>query len=121
MNRQSRARLLVAGCRAGWGAVLVLQPHPVVRAASGRTPTEAARTVARILGARHLLQALASLRWSSATARDLGLATDMLHALTGLGFAALPTTWRRAALLDASLASGFAAAGTAASAGPTRS
>ncbi len=120
MNQQSRARLVVAGLRAGWGAVLVLQPNPVVRAASGRTPTDAARTVARILGARHLLQALAGLRWHSAAARDLGLATDMLHALTGLGFAALPTQWRRAALLDTALASGFAAAGTAASAVPTR-
>lgn len=108
MNQQSRDRVFAA-VRAGWGAVLVLCPDAVVGSASGRSPTSATRVVARILGARHLAQAAAGLEWHSQTARDLGLATDMLHALTGLGFAMLPTGWRRGALLDASLAAAFAA------------
>lgn len=108
MSAQTR-RYVFAAVRAGWGAALVLRPDQVVRTASGQSPTTASRAVARILGIRHLAQAAATLHWHSRTARDLGLATDLLHAGTGLGLAVLSTRWRRGALIDASLATAFAA------------
>lgn len=98
-----------AGARAGWGIALLLAPDRIVRVLSGRPPTTAARVVARVLGARQLTQACASALWPGSTARALGLVTDVLHSLSGLAFALLPTRWRRGALLDASLAALFAA------------
>lgn len=98
-----------AGARAGWGIALLLAPDRIVRVLSGRPPTTAARVVARVLGARQLTQACASSLWPGSTARELGLVTDVLHSLSGLAFALLPTRWRRGALLDASLAALFAA------------
>jgi len=72
--------------------------------------TSPARRVARLLGARHLLQAL----WEYRKERNelLGAAIDGTHALTGVLFAVLAgRRWRRASAADAAIAAGFGAAG----------
>jgi len=65
--------------------------------------------VARALGARHCAQGLVELttwpRW-----RKAGATVDCLHAMTGLGLAAVNRRWRLVALLDSSIAAGFAIA-----------
>lgn len=99
----------VAAARAGWGTLLVLWPDPIIRATSRQPPTTASLVVARILGVRQLIQAATILRWHSRTAQNLGMATDLLHASTGVGLALLSTRWRRGALVDATLATAFAA------------
>jgi len=69
--------------------------------------------VARVLGARHLAQALicgmAPTRWLIRA----GTAADMLHAASMLALAGEDASLQPALLIDAGIAGGFAAAGGA--------
>ncbi|KAA0016346.1 hypothetical protein [Antrihabitans cavernicola] len=99
--------------RAGWGVVLLLAPHRVARTAAG--PLDGRdNLVARILGARQLVQAAATGRQSSHRLRVASTAVDIIHAASMAGLAAIDEPRRRPALADAVVASGFAAAGYAA-------
>lgn len=111
--RQQRRPWIFGAVRAGWGTALLLYPDVLVKAASGRMPTETSRVVARVLGVRQLLQAAVTLRLPSRTVRELGVATDALHAATGLAVAVLRTPWRRLAILDTTIATTFATVGLA--------
>lgn len=75
-------------------------------------PGADARRIARVLGARHVLQAGVELaawpRW-----RRLGATADLLHAASGVGLAAVDPRWRRVALADAALATSWAVVGIA--------
>jgi len=87
--------------------------------ADGRTPvTATAVAFARVLGLRHLLQASATALAPTGPVSGLGAALDTLHAGSCVGLAALSPRWRRAALLDAVIETGFAAAGWSSSAPP---
>jgi hypothetical protein len=111
--RQPSRRWIFGAVRAGWGTALILYPDVLVKVASGRTPTNTSRVVARVLGARQILQAAVTLRWPSRTVRDLGVVTDALHAASGLAFAVPRTPWRRLAFLDSTVAATFATVGAA--------
>lgn len=90
------------------GAGLLLRPAAAARA-GGAAPGGGTIAVARVLGARHLVQGLAGLarpRWA-----PLGAAVDGLHALSMVGVAALDRAHRRGALTSASVAVVFAAGG----------
>jgi hypothetical protein len=65
----------------------------------------------RILGARHLVEAAAELHYGSA-ARAIAAGVDALHAASAVGFALFDQPWRRAALVDAAVATGFAIMGS---------
>jgi hypothetical protein len=113
----SDAVRVVALVRAGWGAVLLCAPVSVLRACGYRSPGGAA-SVARVLGARHVLQAAVTLRaaatWTAAGSEAVvgaGAAVDGLHALTGVALAAGSPRWRRVAAADAGVAAAFATAG----------
>lgn len=103
-------RWVLGSVRLGWGLVLLTAPDRVGRAL-GAPPGPATRRLARVLGARHVVQAAVELatwpRWSVA-----GAAVDGAHAATGLVAGADPR-WRRPALLDAAVAAGLAGAGLA--------
>jgi hypothetical protein len=100
----------VRAVRTAWGALLLLAPDPVLRRVAGqRTPDPRARAVLRVLGARHLAQAAAL----PVLPAGLGAAVDALHAATAAALALLAPRWRRGALLDTAVATGFAAAGLA--------
>lgn len=101
-----RGRPLV---RAPWGAVLLCAPSAVLAVADRRgsdTPP-VARTVLRILGFRHLLQAAVERRRPTAAVLAAGAIVDGIHAATAVVFAAADRRWRRAAVLDAAVATGF--------------
>jgi hypothetical protein len=110
--------------RLGWGAVLLVAPDRVLAVGLGRPRPPAhqrgqrryrgARRVLRVLGGRHLAQAVLQTAAERVLAPPavgfLGSAVDGIHALTSVVFGAIEPRWRRAALLDAVMASGFAAA-----------
>jgi hypothetical protein len=70
------------------------------------------RRVLRVLGARHIVQAVLE-RCFGAGARRLGVGVDVLHAATDVGFGVADSRWRRAALTDAVITTGFAVVGVA--------
>lgn len=119
------AVLALAVLRAAWGAACLLAPGPLVRAA-GRTPSdEAARVVLRLLGARHVLQALVSAISPGRAFLRLGACVDAVHAVGLVVLAALDRRWSRAALADAAVAAAWGVltqevARSAPRAGPTR-
>ena len=65
----------------------------------------------RILGARHLIQAVMSIGAPGRAVRALGAEVDALHSLSMLGLAALDPPHRRDGLIDAVAAGCFAAVG----------
>jgi hypothetical protein len=106
---------VVAAVRAGYGAALLCLPGAAIRLCTGRTPSVVSTRVARILGARHLTQALLSvLPVAEGRSRLLGPAVDELHAGSMLALAIGGRGPRRAELADAAVALTLAAAGRAA-------
>jgi len=101
----------VVAVRAAYGAVLLSAPGAVVRLYSGHPDDRRSRRVARLLGARHLTQAVLTVGAPSATVRALGVEADLAHAVSMLGLAAGDRSRRRAALIDAVGAASFAAVG----------
>jgi hypothetical protein len=112
------ADLLVA-TRCGYGWLLASIPRRMIQIGTPQPPGAAALTVTRVLGARHLLQAMAT-----AWARESGLppgpvllagaAVDATHAASMLGLAVISGPLRRAELADAMLEVGLGAFGVVA-------
>jgi hypothetical protein len=103
-------RTLIAALRAAYGTVLLAIPGPVLEA-FGAPPDQPAETVARVLGARHVAQAVATRRGRFAR---VGAAVDALHAASMFAFAAVDDVHRRAALVDGTIAAALCAGGLAA-------
>jgi hypothetical protein len=97
--------------RAGYGAILLLAPDRLSHRVTGHSPDRLSRAVVRILGARHLIQAVVSIGPSGRAVRALGAEVDALHSLSMFGLAALNPPHRRDGLIDAVVAGCFAAAG----------
>jgi hypothetical protein len=99
--------------RAGYGVVLLLWPGLLITAVTDAPASLRVRTVARVLGARHVAQATIC---GMAPARALiqaGAAVDGLHAASMLVLAGAEPRLRRALLADATLEAAFALAATA--------
>lgn len=106
----SRTIRVTAALRAGYGAVLLLAPRRFL-AAGTRPPIPAfAVAVARVLGARHVLQSIVTVAVPTGRVAGAGAALDALHGSTGVALAALSPRWRRIALADAALATVLATA-----------
>lgn len=89
--------------RAGWGALLLARPQ-IVLARLGGDCSGALRATARILGARHLGEAvLISLRRADSPPPRLPMAIDLLHALSMLALARFIPRVRRDALASAAM------------------
>ena len=104
-----RAANALSVVRLSWGATLLLAPREVNQFLAG-DDTRAGRVVARILGGRHLVQAL----WecSGSPGREgVGSVIDALHALTAVTLARVDPGSRRAATTDAAIAAGFSLSG----------
>jgi len=94
-TRPLTAPVVLEAARAAYGLVGVVAPARVAALELGRAPDSATTRVARLLGARHLLQALAVLATGSSTAHRAGAVVDGLHGLTMLAWAALTRADRR--------------------------
>jgi hypothetical protein len=102
--------------RAGYGTALVLAPGPVIRLATGRPPGRRACQVARVLGARHLIQATLTAIAPRPGVLAAGGQVDAVHTVSMLVLAAVSRGGRRAALADALTEAALAAAGFSAGA-----
>lgn len=106
------ATQLLLVVRSLWGAVLLTRPQRVGDALglelADATP---GRGVIRLLGGRHLGQALVTAARPTGGVVALGAAVDGLHALTALGWGVLDRSHRRAGLTDAGLAASFGVVG----------
>lgn len=99
--------------RALWGACLVIRPRDVL-ALVHHAPTDPLTVaVARVLGARHLAQAAATVHRPSPELVAVGVYSDASHALSMIALAVASSSRRRAGLTDAAIALAFAAAGSA--------
>ena len=102
--------------RACYGAALLLAPGPLIRICTGYPADSRVRLTARVLGARHLIQAaLTAGAGPSSGAGGLaaGAAVDLMHAASMAGLAAVSRPLRCTALTDAVLETALAAAGLA--------
>lgn len=94
-----------------YGSVLFLAPDRVLNALPHDPIDRRARTFARVLGARHLLQAAIVDRHASKRRLRAGAVVDAGHALTMVALAALRPQRRWLAGANALAAAAFAAAG----------
>lgn len=99
--------------RGGYGAILLCAPGAVIRLYTGRPADSRSRAVARLLGARHLLQAALTAGMPNAVVLRAGAQVDLAHAASMLALAAADRPLRRAGLADGMIAATFAAMGTA--------
>jgi hypothetical protein len=120
-NHASRADArTVDAARFGWGVLLLARPQPLLRSV-GASPGRKDAAVARVLGARHILQALALAMLPLLPSRTLGTpavrrrvrrlgaVADAAHAASAFALAATgraPLTWAA----DGVVASTFAGA-----------
>lgn len=110
-RRPARTVRPIEIARAGWGLALLLAPGPVLRHVHGVRVDRTSLVVARVLGARHLAQAVLSGVDPSPEVLAMGVWVDGAHATSAVGLAALDHARVRAGLLDGGLALGWAAAG----------
>jgi hypothetical protein len=97
--------------RLGYGVALLVAPGATGRSMTGAPLDPRATLAARVLGVRHVVQALACLTHGTPLVRRMGQATDLLHAASMGALAAYDPARRRQALTDGTVALAFAAAG----------
>lgn len=98
--------------RGGWGAALLAAPVFVLKTvAADPDPDRWAVNKARILGARHLLQATLSGRRPSSEVLAAGVWVDGVHAVTALLLAVVDRRRARLGIADAALAATWGGAG----------
>ncbi|MDM4143086.1 hypothetical protein [Mycobacterium sp. FLAC0960] len=97
--------------RAGWGAVLVAAPAEVLDHIHGVRVDRKALVVTRILGARHLAQALLSGVNPGPEVLAAGVWVDAVHSATALGLAVVDRRRARGGVTDAAVAASWAALG----------
>lgn len=111
MGRDPRMATVSDVARLGYGVALLVDPAGTGRRLTG-TPLDGRATLAaRVLGMRHVVQALACLTHGTPLVRRMGQATDLLHAASMGALAAYDPARRRQALTDGTVALTFAASG----------
>lgn len=97
--------------RAVWGLALLGRPDQVLTRVHGLQIDRPSVVIARILGVRHVTQAVLSGVEPSPTVLAMGVWVDGTHALTALGLAAVDRSRVRAGLVDAAIALTWAVVG----------
>ena len=111
------SRVLFPAARACYGAALLCAPGLLLGLCTGQPPSQRARAVARVLGARHLAQAVLTL-WRPGPAMLLaGAGVDACHAASMLALAVADPRMRAAGIADGAAAAAFTATGALAGAG----
>jgi hypothetical protein len=102
-----------SGVRAAYGVALLCAPGRLIAVRTGRAPSRRACLVGRVLGARHLAQAVVCGALPTRWLIRAGAAADLLHAASMVALAAEDAQLQPALLTDAGIATAFAAAGGA--------
>lgn len=89
------ASVVLEAGRAAYGLVGLVAPRRLAALELGRAPGRGTTTVARVLGARHLAQAVAVLATGGVEAHRLGGGVDALHAASMVPWATAARTDRR--------------------------
>ncbi len=97
--------------RAAWGLGLLCRPREILSHVHGLQVDRRSVVVGRILGARHLAQAVGSGVRPSPEVLALGIWVDTVHAGSAVGLAVVDRNRARAGLVDTVAAAGWAAAG----------
>ena len=95
--------------RALYGAALLAAPVPVASVVAGGPLDRRARAVARVLGARELIQAELACRHPGRVPVLIGAWVDTAHAISMLALAVADRRRRRLAVAQAGTAAAFAA------------
>jgi len=98
--------------RAGYGGALLCVPGPMISAVTGAPVSGRVRAVARVLGARQLVQAAVCGLAPGRRLVQAGAAADGLHAASMLALAGTEPALRRALLAETAIASAFASVAT---------
>jgi hypothetical protein len=106
-----RAETLLAGVRAGYGAVQLAMPAYSAEQRLGGPLDPTTQGVVRVLGARQVTQAGLALVFPAEPWLGLGVGVDAMHALSMVALAAAKPRWRRPALVSGAMAAVFAVAG----------
>lgn len=94
-----------------WGTALLTAPEAVLRDLPHQRIDRPARTFARVLGVRHLIQAALTSRGATPGCVQAGAAVDATHAATMAVLAGLRPDRRKLALTNVATASALAVAG----------
>lgn len=97
--------------RAGWGAALLAAPGVVLDRVHGVHVDHLSLVVARILGARHLTQALLSGINPTPEVLAAGVWVDTVHSVTAFGLAGVDRRRARAGVTDGVVAAAWAGLG----------
>lgn len=97
--------------RTGWGVLLLAAPNEVLDRIHGVQVDRKALVVTRILGARHLTQALLSGVNPSPEVLAAGVWVDTVHSATALGLAVVDRRRARGGVTDAVVAASWAGLG----------
>lgn len=103
VDRANRTARLIRGA---WGAVLLIEPDLPLRLGGGMD-SRGVRAAVRVLGARHLVEALILRPGRDAQLRKSIRAVDALHGSSMLVLASVSPSLRRDALLSAASATGL--------------
>jgi hypothetical protein len=104
-------RVLFPAARACYGAALLCAPGLALGLCTGQASSPRARAVVRILGVRHLAQAVLTLWRPRPAALLAGAGIDACHAASMLALAVADPRMRRAGIADAAAATAFTATG----------
>jgi hypothetical protein len=113
LSRNLIPRLLFPAARACYGTALLSAPGLALGLCTREASSPRARAVVRILGARHLAQAVLTLWQPRRKVLAAGAGIDGCHAASMLALAAADPSLRRAGLADAAAATAFMATGAA--------
>jgi len=106
-----RAETVLAGVRAGYGAIQLAVPGYSAEQQLGGPLDATTLRVVRVLGARQITQAGLALAFSGGPWPGLGAGVDALHALSMIPLVLATPRWRRPALVSGLTAAAFAGAG----------
>ena len=108
MSRRARAAgpvptiaLALECARAAYGLVQLAAPGVIADAFGGRRTDRSTRAVIRVLGGRHLVQAVLTVAIGTPRAHAVGSGLDALHAMSMYAVAAASRDRRRLALASA--------------------
>ena len=110
-------RVLFPAARACYGAALLCAPGLALGLCTGQASSQRARAVVRILGARHLAQAVLTLWRPHKAVLLAGAGIDACHAASMLALAMAEPRMRTAGIADGAAAVAFTATGALTGAG----